>query len=92
MTIEVCKTAVLNLSNGVFAQIGDARRPPNYNLAHGVNDAIIGGLLFAKAMSSTPFAEESFKKSLKDMDDEIENKMQEIKLTRKDAKEKAKKN
>ncbi|KTD08260.1 FAD-dependent oxidoreductase [Legionella jamestowniensis] len=91
MTIEVCKTAVLNLSNGVFAQIGDARRPPNYNLAHGVNDAIIGGLLFAKAMSSTPFAEESFKKSLKDMDDEIENKMQEIKLTRKDAKEKAKK-
>ncbi|CEK11540.1 FAD-dependent oxidoreductase [Legionella hackeliae] len=91
MATYVCETPLLDLSNGVFAQIGDARRLPNYNFAHGVNDSIKGALLFSQAMSSNPFSKEIFEKGLEAIDKSIEDGMQKFKQSKSEAREKAKK-
>lgn len=72
----VCSNKILvNLKNGVFAQVGDARRTPNYNLGHGLNDAINGGVAFADAIISTGFSTEEFTQKIHHMDEAIEKRM-----------------
>lgn len=47
MNLTICNKQAVALSNGIFVQIGDARRSPNFYLGHGINDAILGGAALA---------------------------------------------
>ena len=76
MQMIVCEKPFVDLEHGVFAQIGDARRTTNYNLVHGINDAIRGGVAFANAMTDKAFDKQSFTQFIEKMDARIENKMQ----------------
>ncbi|WED44308.1 FAD-dependent oxidoreductase [Legionella cardiaca] len=90
MPLAICQKPVFDLSNGVFAQIGDARRTPNYNFGHGVNDAIMGGIAFSQAMSSALFAKDTFAQAVQRMDKIIDDKMKMSKQNREQVKERAK--
>ncbi len=60
---------------GQFGCIGDARRTPNYNLGHGMNDAVSGGLLFADSISNHTdryFDSSNYVTGLKALDREVE--------------------
>ncbi len=72
MQISVANKPLVDLSAGVFAQVGDARRTPNYNLAHGMNDAIKGGIAFADAINGQDFKKEEFIKTVNMMDTRVE--------------------
>lgn len=50
MHLTVCNQAVFALPNGYYAPIGDARRTPNYKLAHGLHDAIVEGIEFVRCL------------------------------------------
>ncbi len=72
LTSERCLSPVVDLCHGVFAQIGDARRTPNYAFQHGLNDAITGAESFAKALSSsTEFNRPQFEATLYKMDEDF---------------------
>ncbi|MDP1601739.1 MAG: FAD-dependent oxidoreductase [Legionella sp.] len=75
------------LENGVFAQIGDARRTPNYNLGHGMNDAIKGGVAFINAMNPRGFDKNKFTLEMEQMDLIIEDNMTTIKQRNIEAKD-----
>jgi hypothetical protein len=81
MDMNVCEQALISLhespNDGVFAQVGDARRTPNYRLGHGANDAILGGLAFADAIDDNDlsFDDVKFKEAIKKMDDSVESSM-----------------
>lgn len=75
MQIVICKKPVVDLSNGVFSQIGDARRTPNYHLAHGMNDSIRGGITFANAITASGFRKPEFIRSMDIMDKQVEGRM-----------------
>ncbi len=55
MHLTVCNQAVFSLPNGYYAPIGDARRSPNYKLAHGLHDAIVEGVEFVRCLYGRRF-------------------------------------
>lgn len=77
MKMQVAQEPLIKLDNGVFTQVGDARRTPNYNLGHGLNDAVAGGIAFVNAIGSSKeaFKEERFLSTLSAMDKYVENGM-----------------
>lgn len=78
MEMQVCQTPLVRLEGGVFAQVGDARRTPNYNLGHGLNDAIAGGIAFVNALGLSPdyqFNEGNFLRTITSMDRDVESAM-----------------
>jgi len=73
MSLTECQQTIVSLESGKFAQIGDARRTPNFYLSHGLNDAIIAGLEFSRAISRNSF--EEYKSKIQGMDAYIDTKM-----------------
>ncbi len=83
MNIIASNKATYQLANGMFALIGDARRTPNYFVAHGLNDAIAGGIAFASALKTGDF--KSFEVKINQMDDNVEFQMQLVSDSKKSA-------
>ena len=50
MHLSVCTQAAFKVQGGYYAPIGDARRTPNYTQAHGLHDAILAGIEFARCI------------------------------------------
>ncbi|MDP3560851.1 MAG: hypothetical protein Q8R83_01565 [Legionellaceae bacterium] len=73
MNLMVCNKSTFPLANGMFAQIGDARRTPNYHVLHGMNDAIKGGFAFVEALSTKDF--KKFEEKIAMMDENVELRM-----------------
>lgn len=80
MTFEVnlkkASQTVVDLDNGVFVQIGDARRTPHYIIGNGANDAMQGGIKFVECLNNRKgFDKAGFDARIKRMDADIESKM-----------------
>lgn len=76
MELQTSNTPIIELENGVFAQIGDARRTPNYFLGHGLNDAIQGGYAFAQAIKKDGFDIDSYVGEIEKLDRHITREME----------------
>ncbi len=71
LNMRICHQAMVDLSHGVFAQIGDGRRSSNYKYASGLNDAIATGRAFARGFASEPFDRKPFEETIQMMDEEL---------------------
>lgn len=82
MEIHVANNAIIHLhddhSLGVFAQIGDARRVPNYRLAHGANDAIESAICFVTCMGPNgAFDDTTYTTFIEKIDQRLDTSLQE---------------
>ncbi|WP_118996646.1 NAD(P)/FAD-dependent oxidoreductase [Legionella oakridgensis] len=79
MRMRQSQHSLIDVQAGKFARIGDARRTPNYNLGHGMNDAIAGGLAFVECIGKPPHADEfdsaQFNRTMQSMDAQVERRM-----------------
>jgi len=64
---------IVDLADGVFAQIGDARRTPDYFFGHGLNDAIKSGVSFAKGVTEDKFEKDAYTTVIKELTGILKN-------------------
>lgn len=76
MNIVLCQKPVVDLcGGGVFSQIGDARRTPDFYVGHGLNDAIECAIAFVDNMQDVGFDKEGYTRHIDTVDERVDKKI-----------------